>query len=62
MNKCLQCGKPLSENRVDSLGRRLTRTTKFCCKKHRNDYSVAMNRGHIKKYMAKYYQDHKEKK
>jgi hypothetical protein len=62
-NKCLYCGKDIPLIRKDSLGRDLTKTTKFCNnnQKCRNAFFRSTHRKHYKEYMHNYYMEHKEK-
>ena len=55
MNNCLYCNEPIPELRYDSLGRKLTKTTKYCCKDHRNRDIKESNKDKYKKY---YWPDH----
>ena len=61
MNKCLYCNKEIPGIRTDSLGRKLTKFTKYCCKDHRNRHIKESNKEKYKKYYKKYYQENKEK-
>jgi len=59
MNK--DCLKLIPEIRIDSIGRKLTKSTKYCCKKCRNDDIKARNKDKYKSYYQNYYQNNKEK-
>ncbi len=56
-----KCLKLIPEVRLDSLGRHLTKSTKYCCKKCRNDDIKEQNQAFYKKYYKKYYQENKER-
>jgi len=61
MNKCLYCNKEILAVRLDSIGRKLTKFTKYCSKKCRNDDIKARNKEKYKSYYQSYYQNNKEK-
>jgi len=61
MNKCLYCNEYIPEVRTDSLGRKLTKFTKYCCKDHRNRHIKAENKDKYKAYYAEYYKNNKER-
>jgi len=61
MNKCLYCNKEIALIRIDSLGRKLTKGTKYCCKDHRNRHIKESNKDFYKNYYAEYYKANPEK-
>jgi len=61
MNKCLYCGTEIPSIRLDSIGRKLTKFTKYCCKAHRNAHIKELNKEKYKAYYQNYYQNNKEK-
>lgn len=60
-NICLYCGIEIPEERFDSIGRRLTKSTKYCCRDHRNKHLKENNKERYKKYYQEYYKNNKEK-
>jgi len=61
MNKCLYCGISIPELRYDSLGRKLTKSTKYCSNAHRNKHIKELNIEKYQAYYREYYQNNKDK-
>jgi predicted nucleic acid-binding Zn ribbon protein len=52
---CLYCGKSIPKDRIDSIGRRLTKDTKYCSKNCRNYDIIKKNPEKTRQYMHNYY-------
>ena len=60
---CRECGKPIPKIKIDTLGRKNTRTSDYCNnnRKCRNKYLRKQDPKKFKDYMKKYYLKYPEK-